>query len=110
MPVVLFCLSIPINKKEDNKKIFQQIYRYKRMIEICISYVLQLNLLLIRVLNAIALILFTDISIIIDFDRGRIYFKNVSMCFNIFLTSKIVKRNQRKHKISVKKSGSILLK
>ena len=74
------------------------------------NFVLQQNMHLIRVLNAIALILFTDISIIIDFDRGRIYFKNVSMCFNIFLTSTIVKRNQGKQKISVKKSGPILLK
>ena len=41
-----------------------------------------------RVLNAVALILFTDISFIIDFDRGQTYFKNGSMCFNIFLTSK----------------------
>ena len=39
----------------------------------------------------------TDISFIIDFDRGRTYFKNVSMCFNIFLTSKIVKMNQGKY-------------
>ena len=50
-----------------------------------------------RVLNAVALILFTDISFIIDFDRGRTYFKNVFMCFSIFLTSKIEKRNQGKH-------------
>ena len=68
------------------------------MRKICISYVLQLNMLLIRVFNAIALILFnTDISFIIDFDRGRTYFKNVSMCFNIFLTSKIVNMNQGKY-------------
>ena len=70
------------------------------MIEICIVYVLQQNMHLIGVLNAIELILFTDISIIIDFDRGRIYFKNVSMCFNIFLTYKIVKGNQGKEKLS----------
>ena len=63
----------------------------------CISYVLQQHMHLIRVLNVMALILFNVISFIIDFDRGRIHFKMFPCASNIFLTSKIVKRNKGKY-------------